>query len=92
MTLKQKWWIYHKKNPHVYELVERFTLEIISHGFRNYSINSIFERIRWHTDVKTTGDKFKVSNNHHAYYARYFMHNNPQYKDFFRTQKINNEE
>jgi len=86
MTLKRKWWEFHTQNPYVYDLVERFTFEVINRGFMHYSINSIFERIRWHTDVETYGDEFKLSNNHRAYYARYFMHNHPEYKGFFRTK------
>ena len=55
-SLKFKWWEYHKQNPHVYDLVERFTFDIIKRGYKNYSINSVFERIRWHTDVETEGE------------------------------------
>ena len=88
-SLKFKWWEYHKQNPHVYDLVEQFTFDIIKRGYKNYSINSVFERIRWHTDVETEGEKFKLSNNHRAYYARFFMHNHPEYKGFFRIKKTN---
>lgn len=86
--LKYKWWEYHKENPHVYELVEKFTFDVIKRGYDRYSINSIFERIRWHTDIDTEGDKFKISNNHRAYYARYFMHLHPQYDGFFKTKEL----
>ena len=86
-TLKRKWWEYHKQNPHVYALVERFTFDVINRRFKNYSINSIFERIRWHTDIETFGDQFKLNNDHRAYYARFFMHNHPQYNGFFRTKE-----
>lgn len=86
--LKYKWWEYHKENPHVYELVEKFTFDVIQRGYDRYSINSIFERIRWHTDIDTEGDKFKISNNHRAYYARYFMYLHPQYDGFFKTKEL----
>lgn len=86
--LKYKWWEYHKENPHVYDLVEKFTFDVIKRGYDRYSINSIFERIRWHTDVETEGDTFKISNNHRAYYARYFMHLHPQYEGFFTTKEL----
>lgn len=87
-SLKHKWWEFHKENPHVYDLVERFTLDVINKGYNNYSINSVFERIRWHTDIETKCEReFKLSNNHRAYYARYFMHLHPQYNGFFRTKE-----
>ena len=52
-SLKYKWWEFHKNNPHVYDLVEQFTFDVINRGYNNYSINSVFERIRWHTDIET---------------------------------------
>jgi len=84
--LKEKWWEFHKENPHVYELFEKFTFQTIEAGFENYSANAIFERIRWHTDIETRGSGFKLSNNHRAYYARYFHTRNPDYDGFFRTK------
>ena len=88
-TLMEKWWDFHEANPHIYNLVEKFTFDVIHEGYETYSINSIFERIRWHTDIETRGaEKFKLSNNHRAYYARYFMLRNPAYKKFFKTKKL----
>ena len=69
-TLKLQWWAFHNANPHVYELFEKFTFDVIRRGYSNYSANAIFERIRWHTEIETDGE-FKLSNNHRAYYARY---------------------
>src|SRR5210317_948462 len=88
-SLKEKWWQFHKQNPHVYELFEQFTFQVINAGFENYSANAVFERIRWHTDIETRSNGgFKLSNNHRAYYARYFHHCNPEYDGFFRTKAI----
>ncbi len=85
-SLKEKWWEFHKENPHVYELFEKFTFQAIDVGFNNYSANAVFERIRWHTDIETKGNGFKLSNNHRAYYARYFHTINPDHDGFFRTK------
>lgn len=86
--LKQKFLDFHESNPHVYELVELFTFQVIDSGYHHYSINSIFERIRWHTNIETNQTDFKLSNNHRAYYARHFMEKNPEYAGFFRTKKL----
>jgi len=86
--LKEKWWEYHKKNPQVYELFEMYTFEVIRRGFKNYGAKGVMERIRWHTDIETTGERFKISNNHTAYYARLFEHNHPQFEGFFRKKDI----
>jgi len=87
-TLKRKWWEYHKNNPQVYALFCSFTWQLIERGHKNYSAKAVFERIRWHTDVETKGEPFKLSNNHTAYYARLFMHDFPEYQGFFRTKEI----
>jgi hypothetical protein len=86
--LKQRWWDWHKKNPHVWKLFEKFTLMAISKGHRNLSAWLVVNRIRWETSIETQGDDFKISNDFIALYARYFMHKYPQYNGFFRTKQM----
>lgn len=87
-SLKHKWWEFHKENPHVYDLFQNFTLDVIARGHKHYSAKAVFERIRWHTDVETKCEReFKLSNNHTAYYARFFHHCYPQHNGFFRTKE-----
>lgn len=84
--LKKNFAVFHASNPHVYKLLVKYTLQAINAGRKNYSINAIFERARWHSDIETTGSRFKLSNNHRAYYARLFHLDFPQYLGFFRTR------
>jgi hypothetical protein len=91
METKRKWWIWHRANPHVYELFKRFTMQAINRGHRNLSAWLIVNRIRWETSIETTGDDFKISNDFIAYYSRLFMHDHPQYKGFFRTKTLKSE-
>ena len=86
--IKQKWWQFHKDNPHIYELFCKFTWEVINAGHENYSAKGVFARIRWHTDDETHGEKFKLSNNYTPYYARLVMHYHKQYDGFFRTKEL----
>ena len=87
-SLKRKWWAWHKQNPHVYDLFEKFTLDAISKGHERLSAWLIVNRIRWETTVETRGDDFKISNDFIAYYARLFMHNHPRYEGFFKTKQL----
>jgi hypothetical protein len=87
-SLKRKWWEWHKQNPHVYDLFEKFTLDAISKGHERLSAWLIVNRIRWETAVETRGDDFKISNDFIAYYARLFMHNHPRYEGFFKTKTL----
>lgn len=85
---------FNKQNPYVYVLFVKFTKEIISRGFKNYSVNAIFERIRWETDTANVDGKssFKLNNNYRAWYARKYMERYPEYDGFFRTRKRISEE
>ena len=91
MTAKQKWWEWHHKNPHVWELFERFTLEAINSGRKHSSAWLIVNRIRWETEIVTRGSDFKISNDFIAYYARYFMALYPQHEGFFQTKQLKEE-
>ena len=66
---------FHQENPNVWILFVKFTREMTSRGFNNYSAYAIFERIRWETDEADVDGKstFKVNNNHRPYYARWYM-------------------
>jgi hypothetical protein len=88
---KQRWWAWHKENPRVYELFDKFTREAIELGHRHLSAWLIVNRIRWETSVVTMGEDFKVSNDFIAYYARLFMALNPDYDGFFRIKTLKSE-
>jgi hypothetical protein len=79
---------FHNEHPEVWEYFVKFTLERIRRGFKHYSSNAIFERIRWELgDVGEDGvEQFKLNNNYRPFYARRFMRVYPQYDGFFRTR------
>lgn len=91
MNQKQRWWVWHKENPHVYRMFERFTFEAIKAGHKSLSAWLIVNRIRWETTVVTKGSEFKVSNDFIAYYARLFHALNPEHEGFFVTHKMKEE-
>lgn len=80
---------FHFKNPIVWDLFKKFAFEVIDKGFKNYSVNAIFERIRWEQDIMSdkTADTFKLNNNYRAFYARRFMTCHPLHDGFFRIRK-----
>ena len=86
--IKPKWWAWHKENPEVYELFKKFTMQVIATDRKKYSHWAIMNQIRWHTEIQTSGSKFKISNNYIAYYARLFAHDHPQYKSFFTLKQM----
>ena len=85
MTRKQKWWQWHKQNPHVYELFVKFTFH------KRCSAWLIVNRIRWETTIETSGNDFKISNDFIAYYARLFHAHYPEHEGFFKIKKMKDE-
>ena len=79
---------FHEQNPLVYELIQHYALKLIDQGFEHYSIQSLYERVRWHTEIETKGDSFKINNNHRPFYARMFMNDHPEHDGFFRTREV----
>lgn len=84
---------FHQENPNVWILFVKFTREMTSRGFNNYSAYAIFERIRWETDEADVDGKstFKVNNNHRPYYARWYMQAFPEHRGFFRIRELTSE-
>lgn len=82
-----RFWAFHEENPHVYAELRRFALEAVGKGRRRLSINLLFERLRWFTEIETEGDAFKVNNTFRAWYARLLMRDEPRLAGMFETRK-----
>lgn len=79
---------FHEDHPEVWNLFCGFTFEMIYRGYTHYSVNAVFERIRWEIDAGGDGtDSFKLNNNYRAFYSRRFMNTYPEYAGFFRTRE-----
>lgn len=87
MSHQDKFEIYDRQNPHVYEMFDRFAREALDAGRKVLSAYLIFERIRWETQIVTQGDPFKVNNNYRPYYARKWMRENNR-PGLFRTRSL----
>lgn len=88
---KRKWWEWHKENPMVYEMFERFTFDAIRSGRQHYSHWAIVNRIRWDREIETRGGDFKISNDYIGFYARLFHAKHPRYDGFFRLKQLKEE-
>lgn len=74
---------YDNANPIVYRLFMSYAQQVMKSGRDKYSAQAIFERIRWHMDLETDGDEFKINNNYRPYFARKLMAEYPEFKGFF---------
>lgn len=92
MSHRQKFEEFDAKYPDVYEMFERFTFEKIRQGYKHYSAMAVMQRVRWETeagaDLFSSGEPFKVNNNHVPYYARKFHAEHPRFDGFFRMRSV----
>lgn len=91
--LRKEFEAFHEANPQIYDWICRFAIEAISAGRTQFSIDSIFERIRWEVMVSTVAatdgeERFKMPHNHRAYYARLWLDQHPEHPSFFRTARL----
>jgi len=87
-NLDQKFNEYHTQNPNVYDLFKRYSIQLKESGHKHYGAKTIMERIRWHIDVESKGDKFKINNNYTSRYVRMLVAEIPAFAEFFRTREL----
>jgi hypothetical protein len=80
-----EFWKHHDVNPRMYELFNQFAGQAVVRRPR-YSSDAILHRIRWFTDIESTGEPFKVNDHYSAYYARLWMRDHPEHAGFFETR------
>ena len=88
-----------RKNPNIYTLFKDLTLDRIERGFTVYGARMVYGHIRWDFDepVKNTKsthmpyddykDPIRLNDSHSCFYARMFMHEEPQHEGFYRRRK-----
>lgn len=79
---------FHSENPHVYEHLVRLARKVKAAGKTKYSIWSLINQVRWHIEIETTGDTFKLSNDYSSRYSRLIMQQEPDLKGFFTTKQL----
>lgn len=87
MTLQESFERFHAENPHVYDLVLRYARQAKSAGRQRFSMDMIFHRMRWYTQVETNDPDFKLNDHYTAFYARMIMRDHPdEFAEFFETR------
>lgn len=90
---------FHLANPAVLDAVIEIAREAKARGYRTWSINGVFEILRWsrkYTALRMRlgvkdGDSFALNNNFRAFYARLAMREAPDLEGFFVTRKLRSE-
>jgi len=69
-------------------LFVRFSREAMRRGYQHFGSKAVFERIRWHMAIETTGDQFKLNNNYTSFYTRKLENEYPEFVGFYRKRKM----
>ena len=78
--------VFHAENPQVYTKLRELALQAAASG-RKVGIAALFERLRWWSQVETTGEPYKLNNSYRAPYARLLMQEEPALRGFFTTRQ-----
>jgi hypothetical protein len=89
-TIQQRFELYHRRHPEVWELFVQFAEAAKRAGRRHYSSRAILHRIRWEREVDQRADEsFKISNLWSSRYARLLISTDPDRWDgFFDLREI----
>jgi len=79
---------FHIANPQVFQEFRKRAGEMKATGRKKYSAWVIIQIVRWHCDLATVGDVFKINNDFIALYARLLMAEHPRFQDFFELRRM----
>lgn len=74
---------FHAENPEIFTEFLALARKIKNTGRKKYSAEAILQVLRWHRDIQTTGEPYKISNNFRSMYARLLVYNYPEFQGFF---------
>ena len=83
MTRQEAFDKFDREHPEFWDEFEHRAYVMMTKGRKHYSARTIFEVLRWHSDLDS-GGKFKIQNNWIPFYAKKF--NDMYYVDFFLTK------
>jgi hypothetical protein len=79
---------FHQQNPHIFAHFMRLADEMRATGRERYSARTIVEVMRWHYNLKTSGNVFKVNDDFVPIYARVLIHEHPRFDGFFELRAV----
>lgn len=87
-SLESRFHIFHRENPRVFRALALLALRWCRKSSKPCSIAMLFEIIRYQSEMKTTGDVFKLNNSYRSRYARLLEQTYPQVNGRFVTRQL----
>ena len=83
--LIDNWLAFHAANPHIGYLITAAFFEAARRHSR-YGIAAVFEELRYMKWIRTSDPIWKLSHDHRAFYARWFLYHHPEFSEFIETK------
>ncbi len=78
---------FHETNPHVYREIIELARRAKNMGYQRWSMNGVFEVMRWNKALRTKGESWKLNNSFRALYARMVMDEILDLEGFFEIRE-----
>lgn len=90
LSTRQRFELFHDRNPKVYEELERMAATMFAVGRRRIGIAMLFEVLRWNFYLATddANSPFRLNNDYRAYYARALLDSHPEWGDLFALREV----
>lgn len=88
-TPESAFWNFDRHHPSVYRMLVHLARGLKKQGFKTYSMDALFHRVRWHHYVKRnrSQEAFRLNDWYTSFYARLIMEREPDLVDFFEIRK-----
>ena len=88
-TWKERFEQFDSDNPIVFQSLVNLAYEVKNAGFKRFSIQSLYERLRWYFNLELkSSEPFKINENFKPFYVRKMITTNPDLKGLFELRKL----
>lgn len=90
-SIDVSWWRFHQDHPDVYAEIAKLCRQWRARGREAWSINGVFELVRWNRRVNGIPDAsedWKLNNNYRSRYARLVMRREPDLDGIFEIREL----
>lgn len=89
-TIQEQFEEFHRRNPEVFALLERYTKQVYERGRGRTGIRMIWERMRWEV-MMTTDDPnrdYKFNDHYTSRYVRLLVEVHPEWDHLFEKRRL----
>ena len=87
-SIQERFELFHEVNPQVLTALEQLTRQFLATGRKQLAIASLFERLRWEYDTRTSGDAFRLNNDFRSRYVRLMIGRHPAWRTVFALREL----